>query len=192
MTLCVCVCVCVGWVWGGLCMACVHKSHACADLNFGWAYRQIGSLCLRASKFKVHLVRNSWETGSVRLLFTAEMFSGERSWNERISRFDKTLLRRSRFDPTAGELYAVPSSTPAGSARKKDGPSSRRTRGASWHHAYPDLQEDAGEHLALTLGELNNPTQVSFGVKRRRPKSIDDAVAATMELEACSKTRSKG
>ena len=30
--------------------------------------------------------------------------------------------------------------------------------------------------------------QVSVGVKRRRPKSIDDAVAATLELEACSKT----
>ena len=51
--------------------------------------------------------------------------------------------------------------------------------------AFPDLQEEAKEHLALThyLGQLENP-QVAFGVKQRRPKTVDEAVTVTLELES--------
>ena len=51
--------------------------------------------------------------------------------------------------------------------------------------AYPDLQPKARERLALNqyLGQLSNP-QVAFGVKQKRPTSLDDAVATTLELES--------
>ena len=44
--------------------------------------------------------------------------------------------------------------------------------------AYPDLQQEAREYLALTsyLGQLSDP-QGSFDVRQRRPKSLDKAVA---------------
>ena len=51
--------------------------------------------------------------------------------------------------------------------------------------AYPDLQEDAREQLALThyLGQLE-PQQLAFSVKQKRPKTVDEAVSATLEMES--------
>ena len=51
--------------------------------------------------------------------------------------------------------------------------------------AYPDLQDAAKEQLALThfLGQLSNP-QVAFSVKQSRPKNLDEAVTATLEMES--------
>ena len=51
--------------------------------------------------------------------------------------------------------------------------------------AFPKLQDDAKEQLALTqyLGQLDN-IQISFGVKQKRPKTLDEAVSATLELES--------
>jgi len=47
------------------------------------------------------------------------------------------------------------------------------------------LQADAKEQLALTqyLRQLNN-IQVAFGVKKKHPKTLDEAVSATLELES--------
>ncbi len=51
--------------------------------------------------------------------------------------------------------------------------------------AYPDLQEDVREQLALTryLGQLE-PQQLAFSVKQKRPKTVDEAVSATLEMES--------
>ena len=51
--------------------------------------------------------------------------------------------------------------------------------------AYPDLQDEAKEQIALThyLAQLTN-SQVAFNVKQSRPKTIDDALTATLETEA--------
>lgn len=51
--------------------------------------------------------------------------------------------------------------------------------------AYPDLEENARERLALNqfLAELGNP-QIAFGVKQKRPKTAEDAVVSTIELES--------
>ena len=103
------------------------------------------------------------------------------------SRAKKAL--RERFDPDSRrELYAVELNT------------RRKRKGEGWadfaedlqhlvDKAYLDLQQEAREYLALTsyLGQLSDP-QVSFGVRQRRPKSVDEAVAATLELEAYAKT----
>jgi hypothetical protein len=51
--------------------------------------------------------------------------------------------------------------------------------------AYPTLQDEAREQLAINsfLQQLM-PPQVAFSVKQKRPASLDDAVAATLELES--------
>ena len=51
--------------------------------------------------------------------------------------------------------------------------------------AYPDLEDKARERLALNqyLSQIENP-QVGFGVKQKRPNSVEEAVAATIELES--------
>ena len=51
--------------------------------------------------------------------------------------------------------------------------------------AFPKLQDDAKEQLALTqyLGQLDN-IQISFGVKQKCPKTLHEAVSATLEFES--------
>ena len=51
--------------------------------------------------------------------------------------------------------------------------------------AFNNLEPDAREHLALThyLQQLGNP-QVAFSVKQNRPKNVDEAVSATLEMES--------
>ena len=51
--------------------------------------------------------------------------------------------------------------------------------------AYPDLQEEAREQLSLNayLSQLPQP-QISFSVRQKQPTTLDDAVAATLEMES--------
>ena len=51
--------------------------------------------------------------------------------------------------------------------------------------ALPDLDAHARERLAVDrfLAQISDP-QLAFGVRQRVPKTIDDAVAATLELQA--------
>ena len=51
--------------------------------------------------------------------------------------------------------------------------------------AYPELQDDGKEQLALTyyLGQLEQQ-QLAFSVKQRRPKSVAATVSATLEIES--------
>lgn len=62
--------------------------------------------------------------------------------------------------------------------------------------AYGDLEEKARERLALTqfLSRIENP-QVAFGVRQRRPETLEAAVVSTIELESylgnCSGTPSR-
>jgi len=61
--------------------------------------------------------------------------------------------------------------------------------------AFPKLQEEAQEELALSryLDLLRDP-QVSFAVKQRHPKSVQDAISSTIELEAdlCKSASTRG
>ena len=52
-------------------------------------------------------------------------------------------------------------------------------------NAYPDLDGTAKEQMALVqyLAQLQNP-QVAISVKQKRPKTVDKAVAATLEMES--------
>ena len=51
--------------------------------------------------------------------------------------------------------------------------------------AFPTLQHEAKEQLALShyLDQLE-PAEVSFGVKQHRPRSVNEAVSSTIELES--------
>ena len=51
--------------------------------------------------------------------------------------------------------------------------------------AFPQLQDNAKEQLALNhyLGQLTNQ-QISFNVRQKRPRTLDEAVSATLELES--------
>ena len=51
--------------------------------------------------------------------------------------------------------------------------------------AFPRLQDDAKEQLALNhyLEQLTNH-QISFNVRQKRPRTLDEAVSATLELES--------
>ena len=52
-------------------------------------------------------------------------------------------------------------------------------------HAYPDLQEDMREQLTLIhyLGQLEHQ-QLAFSVKQKRPKTVNEAMSATLEMES--------
>ena len=56
--------------------------------------------------------------------------------------------------------------------------------------AFPNLQEEAREQLALNhfLGQLDNP-QIAFAVKQSRPRNLDEAVTATLEMESYAPSR---
>ena len=51
--------------------------------------------------------------------------------------------------------------------------------------AYSDLEDNAREQLALNqfLAQITNP-QIAFGVKQKRPKTVEEAVVTTIELES--------
>ena len=55
--------------------------------------------------------------------------------------------------------------------------------------AYPELPDNAREQIALAnyLGQLDQP-QLSFSVKQRRPKSVDEAVRTTLEMASYLRT----
>ena len=51
--------------------------------------------------------------------------------------------------------------------------------------AYPDLEDNAKEQLALNhfVSQIEN-CQVAFSVRQKRPKTVDEVVSATLEMEA--------
>lgn len=51
--------------------------------------------------------------------------------------------------------------------------------------AYPTLQEEARERLSINayLAQLPQP-QIAFSVRQKQPATLDDAVAATLEMES--------
>jgi len=56
--------------------------------------------------------------------------------------------------------------------------------------AYPELQDEARELLALNqyLSQLDSP-QIAFGVRQNKPKTVDDAVRLTLEVESYLRPR---
>ena len=59
-------------------------------------------------------------------------------------------------------------------------------------HAFPELEEKARERLALNsyLQQLDHP-QIAFSVRQKQPEKLDEAVTATLEMEAYATTHTK-
>ena len=92
---------------------------------------------------------------------------------------------RQRFEPESRrELYAAEFQT-----RRKKKTESWADFGddlcALADRAFPDLGNDGKQQIALLhfLANLSSP-QVAFGVRQRKPKTVEEAVTATLELES--------
>ena len=59
--------------------------------------------------------------------------------------------------------------------------------------AFPAIDEKAKDLLSLEryLSELDNP-KVAFAVRQRQPKTLDNAVSCTMEIESYLHQETKG
>lgn len=92
---------------------------------------------------------------------------------------------KTRFDPDSKrELYVAELHTRA-RKREEDWASYGDALRTLADKAYGDLEEKARERLALTqfLAHIENP-QVAFGVRQKRPETVEAAVVATIELES--------
>ena len=56
--------------------------------------------------------------------------------------------------------------------------------------AFPELQEEAREKLSLDLFREMTNQHVGFVVRQQRPKTLDDTVAHTLEMELYLKGKS--
>ena len=92
---------------------------------------------------------------------------------------------KQRFDPDSRrELYVAELHTRA-RRKEEDRASYGDVLRTLADKAYGDLEEKARERLALTqfLTHIENP-QVAFGVRQKRPETVEAAVVATIELES--------
>lgn len=83
---------------------------------------------------------------------------------------ERSTSRNFRQERNAPTKTGLPSETPCGRCLTRPN---------------PDLEDKARESLALNqfLSQIEN-VQVGFGVKQKRPNSVEEAVAATIELES--------
>ena len=134
---------------------------------------------------------NSWDESSKLLWLEVRLVGKARkAWNrspeesKRNYNLVKTALRN-RFEPDSHkDLYAAEFQT------------RRKRRDETWgdladnlrilvERAFPDLDERAKEKLSLDrfLGLLYR-SDIAFAVRQKKPKCLDDAVAATLEIES--------
>jgi len=134
---------------------------------------------------------NSWDESSKLLWLEVRLVGKARkAWNrlpeESKGNYNlaKTALRN-RFEPDSRkDLYAAEFQT------------RRKRRDETWgdladnlrtlaERGFPDLDERAKEKLSLDrfLGLLDR-SDVAFAVRQKKPKCLDDAVAATLEIES--------
>ena len=102
----------------------------------------------------------------------------EASFADTIKALDERFEPQSRRACYQAELQARSKKTSEGWAEYADDLRILAERG------FPDMVESAREQLALQvyLRQLHHP-QVAFGVKQKRPSTLDEAVTSTIELE---------
>lgn len=99
---------------------------------------------------------------------------------------------KQRFDPDSKkELYVTELHTRA-RRRDEDCASYGDALRVLADKAYCDLEEKACERLSITqfLAHIENP-QVAFGVRQKRPETVEAAVIVTIELESYLNTASR-
>ena len=121
----------------------------------------------------------------VRLTSQAQTVFQRLSEEDKSSFDNAVLVLKAQFEPDSKrELYLAEFST------------RKRTISESWADyaedlrrlstkAYPDLDSKATEQIALTqfISSITD-IQISFAVKQKAPKTLDEAVTTTMQLES--------
>ena len=89
-----------------------------------------------------------------------------------------------RFEPECRKELYIPEFQRRSKTRNKDWASYAEDLKTLVEKAYPALQAEAQELLALNhfLAQIDNP-QLMFGVRQKSPSTLDAVVAATLELE---------
>ncbi|KAL5460388.1 hypothetical protein EMCRGX_G033834 [Ephydatia muelleri] len=98
---------------------------------------------------------------------------------------DAVKALKERFEPTSKrELYTAEFQVRR-KERKQDWADFAQDLRMLADKAFPDLQMEARDCLSLNrfLDQITDP-QINFAVKQRRPKTLDEAVAATLEMES--------
>ena len=97
---------------------------------------------------------------------------------------DAVKALKERFKPTSKrELYTAEFQVRR-KERKQDWADFAQDLRMLADKAFPDLQMEARDCLSLNrfLDQITDP-QINFAVKQRRPKTLDEAAAATLEME---------
>ena len=143
---------------------------------------------------------NKWETGGEKLKWLRVRLTGKAQtafmklpdaarddYGECVKALKKRFVPDSRKDLYVAELQTRTK------RREEDWASFGDSLRVLSDRAYPDFEDKAREGLALNqfLSQIDNP-QVAFGVKQKRPGNIDEAVAATLELESYLKASGVG
>lgn len=98
---------------------------------------------------------------------------------------DAVKALKERFEPTSKrELYTAEFQVRR-KERKQDWTDFAQDLRMLADKAFPDLQMEARDRLSLNrfLDQITDP-QINFAVKQRRPKTLDEAVAATLGMES--------
>ena len=98
---------------------------------------------------------------------------------------DAVKALKERFEPTSKrELYTAEFQVRR-KERKQDWADFAQDLRMLADKAFPDLQMEARDRLSLNrfLDQITDP-QINFAVKQRRPKTLDEAMAATLEMES--------
>ena len=134
---------------------------------------------------------NEWDDAAKLLWLKIRLAGRAQTAFKRFSEATKASYRattaalKERFEPESKrELHIVEFQT------------RRKVRGEGWadfgedlrvlaDKAYPDLQVEARERLSLNryLDQLSDP-QVAFGVRQVAPRTVDEAVTATLRMES--------
>lgn len=120
----------------------------------------------------------------VRLTGRASSAFRRLSADTRASYGDAVKALRERFEPDSKKELYMATLNARSRKRNEDWPVYGEDLKLLADKAYPGLQEEAREQFALNqyLAQLDNP-QVAFGVRQAKPKTINDAVRLTLEME---------
>ena len=135
-------------------------------------------------------VVNGWEAADKKKWIRARITGRAATAYKRLSVDDQstygkiTAALKKRFEPECRKELYVAEFQQRKKKRSEDWASFGEDLKTVVEKAYPTLQAEAQELLALNhfLSSIENP-QLAFGVRQRAPTTVDAAVAATLELE---------
>ena len=150
-----------------------------------------GSWSQWESHFEDVAAVNGWDNDAKLLWLRVRLTGRARTAYQRFSEENKASFKLSmdalkkRFEPDSKrELYLA--ELQARSKQRSEGwPEFAEDIRLLADRAYPNLQDEAREQICLThfLGQITIP-HIAFSVKQSHPKTLDEAVTATLEMES--------